>query len=213
MITKVYVRLKNVSKNFKKETVLKNVDVSFMQGQITGIIGRNGSGKTVMLKIICGLMKADEGEVIVDGELMNEARLHDGKIGAVIEHPGFIPYKSGYKNLKYLADIRKKIGSDEICEAMRTVGLDPESGKHVGKYSLGMKQRLGIAQAIMEKPELIILDEPMNGLDSHGVDDIRHFLLNLKEKGKTIILTSHHAEDIEILCDKVYEMEDGMIKQ
>lgn len=205
------VEVKNVSKVFKGTTVLDDVSVTFEKGCITGIIGRNGSGKTVLLKLICGLLKNDTGEIIIDGKLIGEGRRHPENIGAVIENPGFIPYKSGYKNLKYLADIQKKIGKEEVKNAIKQVGLDPDSRKHVGKYSLGMKQRLGIAQALMERPDLIILDEPMNGLDKQGVKDIREILIELKKQGKTIIITSHNAEDIEVLCDKVYEMEQGKI--
>lgn len=205
------VEVKNVSKVFKGTTVLDDVSVTFEKGCITGIIGRNGSGKTVLLKLICGLLKNDTGEIIIDGKPIGEGRRHPENIGAVIENPGFIPYKSGYKNLKYLADIQKKIGKEEVKNAIKQVGLDPDSRKHVGKYSLGMKQRLGIAQALMERPDLIILDEPMNGLDKQGVKDIREILIELKKQGKTIIITSHNAEDIEVLCDKVYEMEQGKI--
>lgn len=206
------VEVKNVSKVFKGTTVLDDVSVTFEKGCITGIIGRNGSGKTVLLKLICGLLKKDTGEIIIDGKPIGEGRSHPENIGAVIENPGFIPYKSGYKNLKYLADIQKKIGKEEVKNAIKQVGLDPDSRKHVGKYSLGMKQRLGIAQALMERPDLIILDEPMNGLDKQGVKDIREILIELKKQGKTIIITSHNAEDIEVLCDKVYEMEQGKIE-
>lgn len=208
-----YVKVNNVCKKFKTEMVLNNVCASFERGQITGIVGRNGSGKSVLLKIICGLMKADSGEILYEGEQINENNFHNGKIGAVIEHPGFIPYKSAYSNLKYLADIQKKIGKEQIISAIELVGLDPYSKKSVHKYSLGMKQRLGIAQAIMENPEFVILDEPMNGLDIQGVADIRKMILKLKEEGKTIIITSHHQEDIDILCDKVYEMDGGKIKK
>lgn len=208
-----YIVVNKVCKKFKTEQVLCDVSASFERGKITGIIGRNGSGKTVLLKILCGLMKADSGEVLIDGEELSEKKLHNGDIGAVIEHPGFIPYKSGYSNLKYLADIQKKIGKKEIHTVMECVGLDPHSKKPVRKYSLGMKQRLGIAQAIMENPNFIILDEPMNGLDTQGVEDIRKLILGFKEDGKTIIITSHHQEDINVLCDKVYEMNAGHIRQ
>ena len=131
--------------------------------------------------------------------------------GIIIETPGFIPYYSGYKNLKLLADLRKKITADDIRNTMKTVGLDPELKRHVRKYSLGMRQRLGLAQAIMENPELLILDEPMNGLDKDGVRDMRQYMLNLKEKGKTILIASHSAEDIDVLCDTVCEMDKGAL--
>lgn len=206
-----YIVIKNVNKSFKGIRILDDVSATFEKGSITGIIGRNGSGKTVLLKIICGLLKADSGEIIIAGKNISEQKGHPESIGAVIENPGFIPYKSAYSNLKYLADIQKKIGKEEIISVIKQVGLDPYSKKHVGKYSLGMKQRLGIAQAIMENPELVILDEPMNGLDSHGVTDVRNMILSLKKEGRTIIITSHHQEDIDILCDKVFEMDAGKI--
>lgn len=208
-----YVILQNIGKSFKNESIISNIDLSIKSGTITGIIGRNGSGKTVMLKILCGLMRPSVGTVIINGEVMGDYRRHPDNIGAVIENPGFIPYRSGYKNLKYLADIQKKIGKEEIRAAIKKVGLDPDSKKHVSKYSLGMKQRLGIAQALMEHPDLIILDEPMNGLDKQGVEEIRNLLIDLKKQGKTIIITSHNSEDIDILCDDVYEMDRGDIKK
>ena len=132
-------------------------------------------------------------------------------IGAIIEAPGFLPNYSGYKNLRFLANIRRKIGKEEILNVLKTVGLDPESRKHVSKYSLGMRQRLGIAQAIMENPDILILDEPMNGLDNTGVQDIRTLLLELKAQGKTILLASHNREDISVLCDTVHEMDGGRL--
>lgn len=132
-------------------------------------------------------------------------------IGVIIETPGFLSGYTGYKNLEYLAGIRKIIGKEEIRSTMERVGLDPNSRKKVGKYSLGMRQRLGIAQAIMENPDILILDEPMNGLDNHGVEDVRRILLDLKAEGKTVILASHNKEDIEILCDEVHEMDHGIL--
>ncbi len=132
-------------------------------------------------------------------------------VGVIIETPGFLPNYSGYNNLKFLAKIRNKIGKDEIRTAIKSVGLDPDDKKHVGKYSLGMRQRLGLAQAIMEDPEMLILDEPMNGLDKDGVKDMRQYLLDLKEQGKTILIASHSAEDIDVLCDTVCEMDKGIL--
>ena len=134
-------------------------------------------------------------------------------IGIIIENPGFLKGYTGFKNLAYLASIRNVIGKEEIRECMKKVGLDPDSHKKVGKYSLGMRQRLGIAQAIMENPEILILDEPMNSLDNQGVDEVREILMELRDKGKTILLASHNKEDIEILCDEVYEMNQGRLEQ
>ncbi len=205
------ISVKEVTKRFKETKALDCVSVEFAKGKIHGIVGRNGSGKTVLFKCICGLMHPSSGEIQVDGKRIGKDIDMIDNVGVIIEAPGFLPNYSGYKNLSFLANIRHKIGKEEICNAMHTVGLDPDSKKHVGKYSLGMRQRLGIAQAIMEDPDILILDEPMNGLDNQGVDDIRAILLNLKAQGKTILLASHNREDIKVLCDTVYEMDNGKI--
>ena len=204
------IEVQNVVKRFRDQVVLKNVSISFEKGKIHGIVGRNGSGKTVLFKCICGLMHPEEGVILVNGKRVGRDVDMPEDIGAIIEAPGFLPNYSGYKNLRFLANIRRKIGKEEILNVLKTVGLDPESRKHVGKYSLGMRQRLGIAQAIMEDPEILILDEPMNGLDNAGVQDIRALLLELKAQGKTILLASHNHEDIAALCDTVHEM-DGWV--
>ena len=205
------IEVQNVVKRFRDQVVLKNVSISFEKGQIHGIVGRNGSGKTVLFKCICGLMHPEEGVIFVNGKRVGRDVDMPEDIGAIIEAPGFLPNNSGYKNLRFLANIRRKIGKEEILNVLKTVGLDPESRKHVGKYSLGMRQRLGIAQAIMEDPEILILDEPMNGLDNAGVQDIRALLLELKAQGKTILLASHNHEDIAALCDTVHEMDGGVL--
>lgn len=205
------IEVQNVVKRFRDQVVLKNVSISFEKGKIHGIVGRNGSGKTVLFKCICGLMHPEEGVILVNGKRVGRDVDMPEDIGAIIEAPGFLPNYSGYKNLRFLANIRRKIGKEEILNVLETVGLDPESRKHVGKYSLGMRQRLGIAQAIMEDPEILILDEPMNGLDNAGVQDIRALLLELKAQGKTILLASHNHEDIAALCDTVHEMDGGIL--
>lgn len=206
------IEVQNVVKRFRDQVVLKNVSISFEKGKIHGIVGRNGSGKTVLFKCICGLMHPEEGVILVNGKRVGRDVDMPEDIGAIIEAPGFLPNYSGYKNLRFLANIRRKIGKEEILNVLKTVGLDPESRKHVGKYSLGMRQRLGIAQAIMEDPEILILDEPMNGLDNAGVQDIRALLLELKAQGKTIFLASHNHEDIAALCDTVHEMDGGVLE-
>ena len=206
------IEVQNVVKRFRDQVVLKNVSISFEKGQIHGIVGRNGSGKTVLFKCICGLMHPEEGVILVNGKRVGRDVDMPEDIGAIIEAPGFLPNYSGYRNLRFLANIRRKIGKEEILNVLKTVGLDPESRKHVGKYSLGMRQRLGIAQAIMEDPEILILDEPMNGLDNAGVQDIRALLLELKAQGKTILLASHNHEDIAALCDTVHEMDGGVLE-
>lgn len=205
------IKVDNVTKKFGEETVLDHVSFQFERGKIYGIIGRNGSGKTVLFKTIIGFLKPDSGRVVVEGKEIGWDQDFAGNIGIIIETPGFLSAFNGYKNLEYLAGIKKIIGKEEIRESMRRVGLEPDSRKKVGKYSLGMRQRLAIAQAIMEDPHILILDEPMNGLDKQSVAKVREILLELKEEGKTILLASHNKEDIEILCDEVYEMERGRI--
>ncbi len=203
------VEVKMATKKFKETTALNQVSVNFEKGKVHGIIGRNGSGKTVLFKAICGFMKLDSGEIVVDEKKVKTHAPQD--IGLIIEEPGFIGSLSGFKNLKLLASIKKKISDDEIRHTIQLVGLDPNSKKHVSKYSLGMRHRLGIAQAIMEKPKLLILDEPMNGLDKNGVLEMRELFKKLNKEGITIILSSHYAEDIEALCETVCEMDNGRL--
>ena len=205
------IKLKDVSKNFKDIEVLKNISVEFEKGKIHGIIGRNGSGKTVMFKAICGFIPIDSGEIWIRGRKLWKEMDMPSDIGIIIDSSGFLPYYSGLKNLKFLASLNRKIDIEKIHKTMLKVGLDPNSKKHVSKYSMGMRQRLSIAQAIMENQDIIILDEPMNGLDKIGVKEIRNLLLDLKNESKTIILASHNTEDIKILCDSVYEMENGIL--
>lgn len=203
------ISMESITKIYKGARVLDRINVSFEKGKIHGIIGRNGSGKTVLVKTICGLVLPDEGRVTVKGQVIGKDADFPENVGVIIETPGFLPNLSAYKNLDYLASFRKVIGKKEIRDAIALVGLDPDDRKHVGKYSLGMKQRLGLAQAVMENPDILILDEPMNGLDKSGVSDMRQLLLRFKAEGKTILLVSHIAEDINILCDNVYEIDRG----
>lgn len=207
------VQAKNVTKNFKETIALKQVSVSFEKGKIYGIIGRNGSGKTVLFKCICGLMAVTEGEITVLGQNIGDGVRVPKGVGAIIETPGFLPNVSGYRNLYYLASLSGKPDKERIRNTIRLVGLEPNSHKAVGNYSLGMRQRLGLAQALMEDPELLILDEPMNGLDNEGTKQMRKFLLNLRSQGKTIILASHSQEDIATMCDTVYLMDAGILSQ
>ena len=207
------ISIENLNKQFKTQLVLNNINVKFSNGHIYGIIGRNGSGKTVLLKCICGFLKPTTGVISVNHKIVGKDIDFPENLGFIIETPGFLLNYSGYKNLKYLASIRKKIDSNEIKDSMSLVGLDFADKKHVGKYSLGMRQRLGIAQAIMEKPDILVLDEPMNALDKNGVEEMRRLFLKMKSEGKLILLTSHNREDIEILCDEVYEMEEGILNK
>lgn len=204
------VKVENVTKYFKQEKVLDDVNMNLETGHIYGIVGKNGAGKTVLFKIIAGFIKPSSGKVTVAGKIIGVDRDFPDSLGLIIETPGFLSQYNAYQNLLYLANINNKISKEDIKEAIRMVGLDPDSNKKVGKFSLGMRQRLGIAQAIMENPNLIILDEPMNGLDKKGIEDVKELLLKLKSDGKTILMASHYAEDMEI-CDEVFQMEDGKL--
>lgn len=203
--------IKALTKKFKETVVLDNVNISFKKGKIHGLIGRNGSGKTMLMKSICGIVPPTSGEITVNGKRIGKDVDIPKNVGVIIETPGFIPNYSAYSNLKFLAALNGKIGRNEIRNAIGSVGLDPDDKKKVGKFSLGMRQRLGLAQAIMEDPELLILDEPMNGLDKDGVKDMREYLLALKARGKTLLIASHSAEDIDVLCDTVCEMDKGRL--
>lgn len=205
--------LENVVKQFGEEQVLKNVSHEFERGKVHGIVGNNGSGKTVMFKCICGFMQPTEGRILVRGKEIGKDVDFPEHIGIIIESPGFLAFKTGFRNLQILASLNNRIGREEIIRTIERVGLDPALRKPVSKYSLGMRQRLGIAQAIMEDPDLLILDEPFNGLDKHGVEDIRKIIMELKTQGKTILLASHNAEDIRILCDTVCEMDAGILRE
>ena len=207
------IEVKNLTKKFKTSTVLDNVNIAFEKGKVHGLIGRNGSGKTMLMKCICGIVPPTSGEIIVNEKRIGKDVDIPKNVGVIIETPGFIPNYSAFNNLKFLAALNHKIGKDEIRNAIKSVGLNPDDKKHVGKFSLGMRQRLGLAQAIMENPDLLILDEPMNGLDKDGVCDMREYLLALKEQGKTILIASHSAEDIDILCDTVCEMDKGKLEK
>ncbi len=205
--------LENISKTFKDKTVLQNTSLTIEDGIIVGFVGRYGSGKTVLFKLICGLLRPTTGTVTVQGKQLGKDCDFAPDVGVLIETPSFISYESGFRNLRDLAAIRKKITPEEVRAAIRSVGLDDTDKKWVGKYSLGMRQRLGIAQAIMEHPSLLILDEPMNGLDRSGVEEMRRLFSSLRDNGTTILLASHAAEDIDLLCDKVYKVSDGIVTE
>ena len=207
------ISVKDLCLKIKDFTILDHVSIECEQGKIYGLIGRNGSGKTMLMKSILGFVHCDSGSIEVFGKTIGKDTDYAPDTGIIIETPGFIGYYSGYKNLKLLADIKRNIYDKRIREVMAFVGLDPDMKKSVRKYSLGMRQRLGLAQAIMEDPKLLILDEPFNGLDNEGVEEMRRCLLGLKEKGTTILLASHSKEDVGALCDEVYQMEHGRIKE
>lgn len=205
------IKVNNLYKEINGNVILDNINLNIEEGKIYGVIGRNGSGKSMLFKVICGLIRPTRGEIFVFDKPIHKGELPENT-GAIIENPGFLTQYSAFKNLKMLASIKNVINDNHIKEVISLLGLNPEDHKPVKKFSLGMKQRLGIAQAIMEKPKLLILDEPMNALDEDGVDLVRNLLLDLKKKSVTILLASHNKEDIEILCDEVYSMRSGKLK-
>ncbi|QBJ74259.1 multidrug ABC transporter ATP-binding protein [Clostridium chauvoei] len=205
------IEIVNYTKIFKGTTVLKNINLNIIRGKCYRIVGRNGSGKTLILKSICGFIKPTSGYVMVNGLKIGFDVDFPDDVGALIEQPGFLPNYNAFDNLKFLAKIRNKIGNEEIEKILKFVELYPIDNKLVKEYSLGMKQRLGIAQAIMEDPEILILDEPFNGLDKEGVKNLKEKLIELKEKGKTILMTSHIYQDIEELSDYIYEVDNGVL--
>lgn len=205
------IEIQDLTKTFQTQTVLQNVNATFSPGLIHGIIGRNGAGKTVLLRLLCGLMRPTQGRVVVDGKQLGKDTDFAPDSGILIETPGFLPYLSGFQNLCELASIRRLVSKDEIATTMEHVGLDPVSKKRVSQYSLGMRQRLGLAQAIMEHPRYLMLDEPMNGLDTQGMEDVRNLLQQQKAAGVTVILASHSMEDIRLLCDTVHRIQDASL--
>lgn len=203
------ITLKNIELKLKKTCVFQNLNFSCKQGEIIGITGANGSGKSVLFKLIVGLYSPSYGEVLINGENIVPERKIPANLGALIEEPGFINYYSGFKNLQYLASIRGVVGNQEINDTLKIVGLYEQKDQKVKTYSLGMRKKLGIAQAIMENPSILLLDEPMNALDKSSVENMRTLFRKLSsEKGTTILIASHSEEDIRILCDKVYAIED-----
>lgn len=206
------VEVKNVSKSFKKNKVLENVNITLESGKIYGFQGRNGSGKTVLLKLLCGFFSPDEGEILYDGNLLKKD-VYKYNVGALIENPKFFPDLSGYKNLRVIADIKNEISSDKINEVLELLRLSEEKIKLYSKYSLGMKQKLGIAQAIMENQSIIYLDEPFNGVEESTVKVIKKYLKEEKKKDKLIVISTHIKEDLEFLCDKVYVFDAGKVKE
>ncbi|VMM45867.1 ABC transporter ATP-binding protein [Streptococcus pneumoniae] len=203
------ITLKNIELKLKKTCVFQNLNFSCKQGEIIGITGAIGSGKSVLFKLIAGLYSPSYGEVLINGENIVPERKIPANLGALIEEPGFINYYSGFKNLQYLASIRGVVGNQEINDTLKIVGLYEQKDQKVKTYSLGMRKKLGIAQAIMENPSILLLDEPMNALDKSSVENMRTLFRKLSsEKGTTILIASHSEEDIRILCDKVYAIED-----
>lgn len=205
------VKLEHVKKAYKGNVLFTDLNLQIQRGESCAIIGVNGSGKSVLLKMVCGLVQPDEGIVTVGGEKIEKGKFPQD-IGVILDNAGFLPNETGLKNLSIIGGILRKVTREDIEATMRLVGLDPASGVKVGKYSLGMKQRLAIAQALMEKPSLLILDEPFNAIDSKTVRDFRQLLRQLNsQEGVTILMTSHHQEDIQDLCRNVYQIESKQV--
>lgn len=207
------IELRNVSKSFKGLSLFENLSVSFEKGKIYGIVGHNSSGKSVLFKMMCGFIFPDQGSVIVNGEELGKNKRFPKNFGIIIDKPGYLGDKTGFENLRYLADIQNKISDEKIKEILEKVGLSHTIMQKVKNYSLGMKQKLAIAQAIMEDQEILLLDEPFNGLDVDSVENIRDLLKSLNKQGKTIFLTSHNNEDIDILCDHVFRVRNYSLEQ
>lgn len=205
-MTKKTIELKNVSKVFKDSTILNNINLKLEEKKIYGLIGTNGSGKSVLIKILSGLIFPSEGEVLINNKKANGEFKEN--IGVLFDQAGLLPQYSALDNLKLLASINNLIDEITIKEYLKLVGLNPNDNKKVKNFSLGMKQKAGIAAALMEDPDIILLDEPMNGLDSESVDNIRNILLSLKSKGKIILITSHNKDDIDLLCDTVFKLDN-----
>ncbi len=205
------IRVEHVALELKKHKLLNDINLQVNAGEIVGLVGCNGSGKTMIMKCICGFQTAFTGTIRVNEKELGRDIDFPNDIGLVIETPGFMPYYSGYKNLKILANLRDMIDDAQIKKSMDLVGLDWKLRLPVRKYSLGMRQRLGIAQALMENPSILVLDEPFNGLDKQMSAKIRSLLLEEKKRGKCILISSHNSFDIEVLCDRVYEVEMGVL--
>lgn len=208
-----YIKLTNVSKTFGKQTVLQPVTMELEEGKIHGMIGRNGSGKTVLMKMILGILRPTTGTVEVNGKIVGKDMDFPAETGAIIETIEFIPFLNAYQKLADIAAVKGKLSKQQIKDVLKLVGLEKTGRKHVAKFSVGMKQRLAIAQAIMESPKLLILDEPMNGMDQSGVEEVRALIRKKREEGTTIILSSHNSEDIRLLCDYVYRIDGGVIRK
>ncbi len=205
------IAVEGVSKQIGDRLILDGIHLNVPAGKIFGISGPNGSGKSMLLRVICGLVRPTRGRVWVFGREIGKDVEFPNETGVLIETPGFLPHYSGLRNLQLLAMIRNKISSEDIVNTIRLVGLDPFEPKPVRTYSTGMRQRLGIAQAIMENPKLLLLDEPTNGLDREGIKDVHRLLKKLRADGVTILLTSHSREEIDELCDTEFVMENGRL--
>lgn len=209
--SKITIEIQNLSKKIKKADILEEINLRMEGGRIYGLRGKNGSGKTMLMRAICGLILPTKGKVIIGGEELGKDISFPRSIGVLIENPSFLNTHTGYKNLEILADINGKINEEQINNTLQSVGLEPMDKRKYKKYSLGMKQRLGIACAVMEQPDIIILDEPINALDEAGVQQVRAILKEHKERGALIIVACHDKEELELLADEIYYIENGRI--
>lgn len=205
--------IENLSKTIKNNKILDNVNLTFESGHVYGLVGRNGSGKTMLLRAICGLIFPDSGKVIIDGKQLHKDISFPESCGIIIENTDLLPNFSAFDNLKMLSEIKNTANDNMIKSAIKSVGLDPDSKKKVKTFSLGMKQRLSIAQALFEDPDILLLDEPTNALDEDGVNDVRRILLEQKKKNKLIIIASHNKEDISLLSDTVISVSNGRFQR
>ena len=206
------IEIQNLTKIYKKQTVLNDVNLRLEMGKIYGLVGVNGSGKTTLMRCIAGFAKPTMGKVVVDGCIVGKDIDFPDKMGVIIENPGFLPSYNAFFNLKILSRVSGKPADEHIRKVITEMGLDPDNLKPVGQYSLGMRGRLGIAQAIMENPDVLVLDEPFNAMDRDAMEEVHALLRQFREAGKTILLASHSAADIAKACDIVYEMEDGRLR-
>lgn len=207
------MKISGLSKSIKGNKVLDNISMELESGKIYGLQGKNGSGKTMLMRVICGLVYPERGEINIDGKILGKDISFPQSVGVLIENPSFLSNYTAFENLKLLAAIKGKIKDDEIKKAITDVGLDPQERKKYKKFSLGMKQRLGIACAIMEHPDLLILDEPFNALDQTGIELIRNLILKLKQEGALIILACHDREELENLSDEIFVMTEGRLAE
>ena len=207
----MYIKITDVNKTIKKAPILRDINLEFTGGKVYGLRGKNGSGKTMLMRAICGLITPDSGIIDIDGKILGKDISFPESIGVLIENPSFIGNYTGFKNLKVLASIQNRIGDEQIRKALEDIGLDPDDKRTYRKYSLGMKQKLGIAAAVMENPDIIILDEPTNALDTAGVKLVKGILQKQKERGALCILSCHDLPVLESLSDEIIKLEEGKI--
>ena len=207
----MYIKITDVNKTIKKAPILRDINLEFTGGKVYGLRGKNGSGKTMLMRAICGLITPDSGIIDINGKILGKDISFPESIGVLIENPAFIGNYTGFKNLKVLASIQNRIGDEQIRKALEDIGLDPDDKRTYRKYSLGMKQKLGIAAAVMENPDIIILDEPINALDDVSVEKVHDILEEQKKRGAVIIISCHDKEELDQLSDEIIEISDGRI--